>query len=310
MCKYNFKPERKKCLMCGSTMLRRYKADAFDSSNDATVSITECKVCSFAWQFPLGRNEKESVEFFKKAYQNEGQVQSDYFLPERKRDIAKLEVEFITSLPVEKKTILDIGAGAGIFAEVVAENGWDVCAIDPALDTDRISKNKNIQTVKGTLEDFPNGKTYNIVTLWDVIEHVTNPAELVESIKNYIHNGGWIVIETGNFKSVDRINGGYNHWIYQLDHRWYFSPESIKKLLKEAGFSDFIFAEKVLRPGWFGDINYAGPSRLHLLRSLLCQPLHSRRHVSNYVDLLKAKTWEMAGIDIFAVAARKVKSVE
>jgi SAM-dependent methyltransferase len=208
-------------------------------------------------------------------------------------------------LPVKNQTLLDIGAGAGIFAEVAAENGWNVTAIDPALEIGNIKNNPMLKKIKGTMKEIPKGDLFDIVTLWDVIEHTTDPIELISNAKQKIQGNGWLVIETGNYKGADRVNGGMSHWMYQHDHRWYFSPESIRNLLKDAGFCEFIFSDKVLRPSWNGSTGYTGPSKLSLVKSIIRDPINLPRHVSKHMVLTRAKSWEMSGIDIFAVASRK-----
>ena len=245
---HKFSPESNECLICSSQYLRRFKANASDAKG-SNVNIIECKSCTFAWQFPLGRSEQQSVEWFAEAYKDKGQSQSTYFNPERKLEIAKLEFEFIESLPVNNKTILDIGAGSGAFAEIAAKNSWTVTAVDPAMDSNHFENNPKVNSIKGTIQHIPATELFSVVTLWDVIEHTQTPRELILNAKSHIQDDGWLVIETGNYKSADRGEQGINHWIYQLDHRWYFSPDSIKCLLLEAGFTEFILCERVLRPG-------------------------------------------------------------
>ena len=45
--------------------------------------------------------------------------------------------------------------------------------------------------------------TYDIVTLWDVIEHVEDPLGLLISAMAHLRPGGWLVVETGNYQSAD-----------------------------------------------------------------------------------------------------------
>jgi len=300
-----FDPQSKVCVVCGSPQLVKYDAQAHDMSKPSVVNIVECGSCNFAWQYPFGRNNEQSIQFFKESYSDAGKTTAAYFDPERKRKIAKLEFDFVTQLPTKGKTLLDIGAGAGFFAEIAADNGWSVTAVDPALDVNRICLNKNINPIRGTIQNIPKGELFDVVTLWDVIEHSINPAELLANAMQYIREGGWLVIETGNFKSVERVKHGIKHWIYQLDHRWYFSPGSFEWLAKILGFTEFIFLEKVLRPEWQGKKNYSGSPLRFLLKSIILQPLQLPLHLPKYRELHKAKSWEMPGICIFTVASRK-----
>ncbi len=310
MSQRNFDPASEHCLICGSPLLAEYGARAFDTADKAVVKIRKCGACSFAWQYPLGRSPDESREFFENSYNEAEQGINDYFDPVKKRQISDLELEFAAELPCTNKTLLDIGAGSGIFAQAAAEAGWAVTAVDPALDCARLLAYPTINAIKGTIDDIAIDSRFDVVTLWDVIEHAENPVDLIARAAPFVSENGWLLVETGNFKSVDRVYGGCEHWIYQLDHRWYFSPESIEKLLHEAGFTDLVFSRRVLRPGWQGKADYLGPSRISLLKSLLRQPLQIRKHLRLYEELIKAKTWEMPGIGIFAVAGRRSGKVD
>ncbi len=299
-----FKPQDRKCLVCGSDNLTMLQRIAADSSAQCFVNIVECNDCIFAWQYPLGRTEEESVQHFNTSYEDAGKTRTDYFNPDRKRKIAELEFEFLSKLPAKGNQLLDLGAGAGLFAEVAAEKGYEVTAVDPAIQKDRILNIPTIEAIEGTIRDISDTEKFDIVTLWDVIEHIPDPLELLSDASSHLKKDGWLILETGNYKSKDRLLCGNRHWMYALDHRWYFAPESIVYLLKETGFSEFIFSEKALRPGWSGTVKYAGPSRFHLLKSIVRDPLHLANHFYNHSRLIKAKDWSMPGIGIFAVAAR------
>jgi 2-polyprenyl-3-methyl-5-hydroxy-6-metoxy-1,4-benzoquinol methylase len=305
MSNIEFNEDSINCLICGSGSIHSFKAQAFDDAATFRVNIKECKSCYFAWQFPRGRTVEDSVGWFREAYIDKDHAGSDYFDANRKREISHLEAEFIASLPTENKTLLDIGAGAGIFAEVAAENGWNVTAVDPAINEKKFEDCTAINAITGTLDDIPKGQLFDVITLWDVIEHVDAPLELIKSAKEYLKKGGWLVIETGNYKSADRVIGGINHWMYQLDHRWYFSPDSMEYLLKECGFESITLSDKVLRPGWVGSVSYAGHTRAHLLKSVIKKPFHFPIHLAMHNSLKEAKNWKHGGIGIFALAARK-----
>lgn len=298
-----------RCVICASPRLRRFVAHASDTTEPALVSISECKDCCFAWQYPLGRTAQESVEHFDENYRSQGKRLSNYFNPQVKRNIASHEFDFVAQLPIEGRRLLDLGAGAGIFAEVAAEHGWSVTALDPALDQAHLAGNKAVKAIRGTMEALSDEERFDVVTLWDVIEHMTSPVTTIADASARIKQGGWIVIETGNYRSADRVEGGDRHWMYQVDHRWYFSPESMTSILKQLGFSDFVYSQKTLRPGWNGRADYPGPSYVRLLKSVVKNPLKAPRHAAMFRNLRRAADWPMAGIGIFTLAARKADAV-
>lgn len=303
--KAEFDSQSGQCLICSSLDLRRFQAQASDTQEPTTVSITECRDCLFAWQYPFARTVQESIEHFDQNYKAQGKNTSSYFDPKVKKNISLLEFNFLSQIPIGGNRLLDIGAGAGLFAEVASEHGWSVTAIDPALDQERLARRQNITAIRGTTDALPNLEPFDVVTMWDVIEHVTTPVNAILDASARIKNGGWLVIETGNYKSADRVVGGIQHWIYQLDHRWYFSPESMTRLLKQLGYSDFVYSQKMLRPGWTGHVHYSGPSWTAFLKSIVRDPLNASLHISKFRQLNAAKSWAMPGIEIFAIAGKK-----
>lgn len=306
MKQFEMDPSRKVCCICESADIRSFTAAAYDAEvPGAQVNIKECKHCSFAWQFPLARTEAESSEVFTAAYKNAKTTESSYFNPESKRAIAQLEFEFVQTLPTLNPTVLDIGAGSGVFSKLASDQGWRVTAVDPAMDPARFAHHPNIRAVRGTLEQLQDHECFDVVTLWDVIEHVPDPLALLNQASQRLKPGGWLVLETGNYKSADRIELGAAHWIFQLDHRWYFAPDSLKALCLSTGFSEFTFSDRVLRPNWKGKRDFSGPSALQLFKDTLKDPLHLPHHMSKHSALQSAKSWDRAGLGIFAMAARK-----
>jgi SAM-dependent methyltransferase len=301
----DFIPQSRICIICKSDRLKRFWARASDSNNKDQVSIVECKDCTFAWQYPLARSKAESAQFFESAYHAAEQSQDSYFEPERKRQIAKLQLDFIEQFRTGQNRLLEIGAGACFFAESAAEKGWIVTAVDPCLEVSRLHGGQTIECIRGTPGDIPDERLFDVVTMWDVVEHVTDPLDLVLTAKDLLAEGGWVVIETGNYKSVDRIIDGREHWIYKFDHRWYFSPDSISHLLRSVGFNKFVFSERVFRPNWEGASEYCGPRPINSLKALTRHPLQFRHVVSNYNELVRAKSWPMSGLSIMTLAGQK-----
>ena len=304
MTEKELQPQSNRCVICGSDCLRSFAAH---SPNELSVQVNmvECMKCHFAWQYPLQSDVQQGTDYFEKAYEDSGQRGSQYFDPERKRKIAALEYQFVSESADRCETLLDVGAGAGIFAEVAAENGCRVTAVDPALSPAQFSADGLIRGIRGMIDDIPDGETFDVVTLWDVIEHATQPRELIAQAKARLQVGGWLFIETGNYKSVERASRINRHWIFQLDHRWYFSPSSMRQLLLDAGFADLKLSARVLRPDWNGTADYGGPSRLQLAKAVARNPFRLSEELSRFRYLRQATGWEMSGLNIFAIAARK-----
>jgi 2-polyprenyl-3-methyl-5-hydroxy-6-metoxy-1,4-benzoquinol methylase len=307
MSENSFDPSSEACIICKSKELISFKAEASDANSNTLINILECKNCNFAWQYPINHKGHDSVKFFENAY-SIGAKKGKYFDPDYKRDISYLKFEFLSKFCKEKASLLDVGAGAGIFANHMAKKGWKVTAIDPALDLNLKSRHDNLDLIKGNLNNIKEEKIFDVITMWDVIEHVEKPNDLIKETTNYLKKGGWLIIETGNYKSAERLRQGAKHWIYKLDHRWYFTPDSISFLLERNGFTNITMANKVLRPRWNGDRKYNGPRLKTYLKEAIIEPFEIKNIISEYIKLFETKSWDSAGLDIITFAGQLKKN--
>jgi 2-polyprenyl-3-methyl-5-hydroxy-6-metoxy-1,4-benzoquinol methylase len=103
------------------------------------------------------------------------------------------------------KSILDIGCGNGDFAEFVAEKNFKVTGIDIDEASIQNAKSRNLpnsEFIKSTLEDFcRNGLKFDIVSMFEVFEHVDNPKETIELIKKVLKPKGIFI---GSLPSEER----------------------------------------------------------------------------------------------------------
>ncbi len=140
-----------------------------------------------------------------------------------------------------KGTLLDIGCGTGLFLQTAQNYGYEVSGIDvsqTALKFAQESFKLNVSDQK--VEDLiGQGKKYDFVTLWHVLEHFTNPKEELKKIRQLLNPSGVLLIEVPNLNSIkfklakDKWKGG-NHPLY---HRTFFTADSLKKTLELAEFN-------------------------------------------------------------------------
>lgn len=290
----------KKCPICLNEKLIKFKVNAYDSTNNEKVDIVECHTCNFAWQYPLKRTPKESVCHFDQQYKDAGKTRSQYYNPELKKEIANIQLEYLSSLIEKPGRLLDIGAGSGNFALAAAEKGWTATALDPAL---QVGTTSNINYVRGTMDDLDTNQKYDAITFWDVIEHVPDPLELIFSAMNLLKKNGWLVIETGNYQSLQRINARENHWIYQLDHKWYFSPDHLKKILCGMGLSEINMPQVVLRPRKKVRKKIE-PSIVKTVKETIKDPLGFTKHLDKYYQLKRVEKRKMSDVSIFTISGK------
>jgi 2-polyprenyl-6-hydroxyphenyl methylase / 3-demethylubiquinone-9 3-methyltransferase len=118
-----------------------------------------------------------------------------------------IRTQFIaTSVPLENKTILDVGCGGGILTESLAPLCLQITGIDAAEKAIQVSKSHaaayglSIEYHQTTAEDFAikHANQFDVVCCMELIEHVPSPAKLLESLATLVKPGGLVLISTLN----------------------------------------------------------------------------------------------------------------
>ncbi len=134
--------------------------------------------------------------------------------------------------------LLDIGTGGGSFPFVASKRGWQAEGCEPnRWLCEWALKNYGLAIRPGTVfeQNYPAG-SYDVVTLWDVLEHTPDPKGEIREIHRLLKEDGLLVINFPDIGSwMARLMG--RSWIYLLDvHLYYFSRATITRLLEDAGF--------------------------------------------------------------------------
>lgn len=131
--------------------------------------------------------------------------------------------------------LLDIGCGDGNFLEIAKKRNWEVYGTEFTDDAITICKNKGLRVIKGILnpEEFSDFQ-FDIITSFEVIEHINNPQTEISNIEKLLRAGGVFYFTTPNFNSISRYYLGPN-WsvIGYPEHLLYFNVRTIKRLLSK-----------------------------------------------------------------------------
>lgn len=211
-----------KCHLCGS-------GELFLIKKIKNGRIFECPKCKIA--ITSGKNFDNRA--IREIYNFEQYKLSE---PRFRTRIERL-VEIITRFK-KKGNLLDIGAGFGLFSSILSEKGkFKVIAVEPVLPLKYLNSKKVIY-YKGKIEEFLkiNKFKYDLILLIDVLEHFNSPYLNLKKLNTILNNGGYIVIQLPNYKSL--MAKICNHWAWWMieDHRFHFSPHSIRLLLKKTGY--------------------------------------------------------------------------
>jgi len=151
-----------------------------------------------------------------------------------KKMALRRKLSLINSFSKEKGALLDVGCGTGDFLEFSKQKGWRVVGIEPNDQARVIANKKTNNSVYKTdyLLNLDN-HSFDIITLWHVLEHLPNLEEQIAVFKRLLKPNGTLIIAVPNYKSYDaKIYKTYWAAFDVPRHLWHFSKESIKILME------------------------------------------------------------------------------
>ena len=151
----------------------------------------------------------------------------------------------------ERPRALDVGCATGIFLEVAREAGWQPEGVDISAYALARAEAKGFKVQRGTLLDIELPEAaFDVITMWDLIEHVPDPAAVFAECHRLLKPGGVLAISTPDAGSVlARVLRGRWLGFRSIDeHLYFFSHRTIAAMLEHAGFEvrRFVQVGKVL----------------------------------------------------------------
>lgn len=171
--------------------------------------------------------------------------------PERFENQANIVKSYVHS--TSNKRLLDIGCGGGLFLSKLRNDGATAIGIELSDSRAHYARTKHkLEIIKRPIEDSywqAQQSTFDVVTLWDVIEHVNYPESTLQSSANMLKSGGLLFIDTpsrdsfyhrfgeitykvSNGKFPTFLNPMYS--AHPFGHKQIFSTSEMKDLFEKA----------------------------------------------------------------------------
>jgi 2-polyprenyl-3-methyl-5-hydroxy-6-metoxy-1,4-benzoquinol methylase len=240
------------CPACGSLSI-----DPVLSANDHTVSgesfsIWQCNNCTlrFTQDIP-GVNDigkyYHSEDYISHTNTSKGLINRLYLVI-RKRTLKKKRKLVCKISGTKQGKLLDVGSGTGSFVNEMKQNGWQATGLEPSEAAREIAKKTFHCELKNTDEFFRLPlNSYDVITLWHVLEHVHDLHSYVMQLRNLLKQSGSLIIAVPNYTSYD-ASVYKEYWAgYDVPrHLYHFSPLSMEYLAErnEMKITDY-------KPMWF-----------------------------------------------------------
>lgn len=135
--------------------------------------------------------------------------------------------------------LLDVGCATGIFLSHAKRHGFNSYGFDVSQYATNIARSRHPRRIKlGAIDQVSYPKnSFDIITMFDVIEHLKNPRQDLKKLKSFLKPDGILVLNTGDAGSwLAKLQGKDWHFFVPPQHLFFFSRQTLTKLLNQAGF--------------------------------------------------------------------------
>jgi len=147
---------------------------------------------------------------------------------------------------VKPGRLLDIGCGMGFMLSRFREQGWDTYGVDVSTYATEYARNHlGLKVFTGTVNelDLPEGY-FDMVTMVLTIEHIPNPRGVLESVHHLMKPGAILIVTTHDIGGLwPRIIKGKWRHLNVPEHLYFFTKNTLKRLLENTGFHTFRVTE-------------------------------------------------------------------
>jgi SAM-dependent methyltransferase len=231
-----------RCRICGRNISRLFSQRGFE--------VWSCACCGFISMAPIG--DVAPVDYdrlYGEAYYGRGERSPDSI---SRYDLANI---LETKLPQARDALrliaqcrqfragarlLDVGCSVGVFLKAAGEAGFRAVGLDISPVATRYARESfGVDARTGTLETFDlAGERFDVVTMWDVLEHLEDPWRAMERVNKLLAPGGLVALRTPNAKSLRPRLFGFAGWdmISPPEHYHLFARKSLQLFLSQFGY--------------------------------------------------------------------------
>ena len=229
-----------------------------------TYRIAYCLYCNFLFNadFPSGKCIKEtfSESYYLDVQKEAFEKQFEDYTLDVSYHIFQKRLQYIESIKAPGK-VLDIGCAFGTFLKIASDRGWKPYGVEISTFASEYTRNKyGFEIYNDSFLDAPLPSAFfDVVTFWDVIEHVEFPKENLLKAYDVLKPEGILLLTSDNYDclmatmadTIDKLSFGKIGYpverLFIKYNKSYFTEENLHNILNQCGFEE-IFVEKMEYP--------------------------------------------------------------
>jgi len=230
------------CPVCGSKSFSNFLRCKDFTVTKEYFDLVDCNECKFVFTNPRPADAElgcyyKSEDYISHSNVRKGVISWMYYLI---RNFTLQQKVKLVSSYVSRGTILDYGCGTGMFLGATNSAGWQSFGLEPDAGARTIAATmtKGVYENKHALASEQPKMMFDAITLWHVLEHVTDLQETLGFFKSRLNRDGALIVAVPNHKSFDAEH--YKEYWAAYDvprHLYHFDITSISKLLRRQGFT-------------------------------------------------------------------------
>lgn len=233
------------CPACRAEMSPAFVESHRDGIQGKEYRLYLCAACGTGFSEP---KDPVGSEWYGRAHMGEAEVQKADW-----RYAAFLDARLAPG------SLLDVGCGAGTFLKLAQERGWKVSGLDFNPEHIRTAKAAGLSDV--VAQDYRDyfrarASSYDALTLFDVLEHVAEPADLLERLRSVLKPGGRLALTLPDGERPLPWAGLREEWDYPPYHYTRWTEASLRAALARSGFEVETARHSPIHTGFFSGLLY------------------------------------------------------